>query len=161
MTTGSVLQTNFAHLEEHDQLLVRLGMLAEKYFTDDPNTCILKLRQFGEALAQHVASRVGLLSSTEESQFDLIRRLRDEGILPREVAQLFDEIRRAGNAASHAVKGDHGTALSSLKISWQLGVWYHRTFSSPHYKSGPFIPPAAPEDESAPLRDELERLTQT
>jgi type I restriction enzyme R subunit len=84
--------TNFAHLQAHDEQLVRLGMLAEKYFTDDPNTCILKLRQLGEALAQHVASRVGVLSSTEESQFDLIRRLRDEGILPREVAQLFDEI---------------------------------------------------------------------
>ena len=51
MTPGLVQQTNFAHLEEHDQLLVHLGMLAEKYFTDDPNTCILKLRQFGEALS--------------------------------------------------------------------------------------------------------------
>jgi type I restriction enzyme R subunit len=158
MAAGSSSLTNFAHLEEHDQLLVRLGMLAEKYFTDDPNTCVLKLRQLGEALAQHVASRVGLLTSTEESQFDLIRRLRDEGILPREVAQLFDEIRRAGNAASHAVKGDHGTALSSLKISWQLAVWYHRTFKNPQFKSGPFIPPTAPKEESAALRDELERL---
>jgi len=134
-------------------------MLAEKYFTDDPNTCILKLRQFGEALAQHVASRVGLMTSTEESQFDLIRRLQDEGILPREVAQLLDEIRRAGNAASHAVRGDHATALSSLKISWQLGVWYHRTFKSPQFKSGPFIPPTAPKEESDALRAELERLS--
>ena len=133
-------------------------MLAEKYFTEDPNTCILKLRQLAEALAQHVASHVGLLTSTEESQFDLIRRLQDEGILPREVAQLFDEIRRAGNAASHAVKGDHGTALTSLKISWQLALWYHRTFKNPQFKSGPFIPPTAPKEESAALRGELERL---
>jgi type I restriction enzyme R subunit len=103
MTPESVFRTNFAFFEEHDQLLVRLGMLAEKYFSNDPNTSILKLRQLGEALAQHIASRVGLLRSTEESQFDLVRRLRDEGILPREVAQLFDEIRRAGNAASHAL----------------------------------------------------------
>lgn len=60
MATSSPTFTNFAHLEEHDQLLVQLGVLAEKYFTDDPNTCILKLRQLGEALAQHVAARVGL-----------------------------------------------------------------------------------------------------
>jgi type I restriction enzyme, R subunit len=158
MTPGSGLQTNFAQLEEHDQLLVSLGMLSEKYFTEDPNTCILKLRQLGEALAQHVASRVGLLTSTEESQFDLIRRLQDEGILPREVAQLFDEIRRAGNAASHAVAGDYGTALTSLKIAWQVGVWYHRTFKNPQFKSGPFVPPTAPKEESAALRAELERL---
>jgi type I restriction enzyme R subunit len=161
MTPASVFRTNFAVFEEHDQLLVRLGMLAERYFTDDPNTCILKLRQLGEALAQHVASRVGLLNSTEESQFDLIRKLQDEGILPREVAQLFDEIHRAGNAASHAVRGDHGTALSSLKISWQIAVWYHRTFKNPQFKSGPFIPAIAPKEESAALRGELERLGQT
>ena len=155
MAESSPLRSNFVHLEEHDQLLVQLGMLAERYFTDDPNTCVLKLRQLGEALAQHVASRVGLLTSTEESQFDLIRKLQDEGILPREVAQLFDEIRRAGNAASHAVTGDHGTALSSLKIAWQLGLWYHRTFKTPNFKSGPFIPPTAPKEESAALRAEL------
>ena len=82
MASNPVSLTNFSYLEEHDPLLIRLGMLAEKYFTDDPNTCILKLRQFGEALAQHVASRVGLLVSSEESQFDLIRRLRDEAVQP-------------------------------------------------------------------------------
>ena len=148
MAASSPLSTNFGHLEEHDPLLVQLGMLAEKYFTDDPNTCILKLRQLGESLAQHVASRVGVLGSAEESQFDLIRRLQDEGIIPREVAGLLHEIRRAGNAASHAVSGDHGTALSSLKIAWQLGLWYHRTFKNPQFKSGPFIPPSAPKEES-------------
>ena len=58
MPVSSISLTNFAFLEEHDELLVQLGMLAEKYFADDPNTCLLKLRQFGEALAQHVASRV-------------------------------------------------------------------------------------------------------
>src|SRR5439155_19146332 len=78
MTASSPSLTNFAFLDEHDHLLVQLGMLAEKYFTDDPNTCILKLRQLAEALAQHLASRVGLLTSAQESQFDLIRRLQDE-----------------------------------------------------------------------------------
>jgi type I restriction enzyme R subunit len=38
-------------------------MLAERYFPDDPNTSLLKLRQFGEVLAQLVASRVGLFNS--------------------------------------------------------------------------------------------------
>src|SRR5512136_1942796 len=105
------LRTNFAHLQEHDEQLVRLGLLAERYFADDPNTCLLKLRQFAETLAQLVASRVGLFTSPEEAQYDLLRRLQDQGILPREVAQLFGEVRRAGNAASHAVAGDHRTAL--------------------------------------------------
>ena len=56
--------------------------------------------------------------------------------------------------------GDHRTALAALKITWQLGLWFHRTFKNPSFKSGPFIPPQAPPDESADLRAELTRLSQ-
>jgi hypothetical protein len=122
-----LLTSNFAHLQEHDEQLLRLGMLAERYFPDDPNTSLLKLRQLAELLAQLVATTVGLYQSPEESQYDLLRRLQEQGILPREIAQLFAEVRRAGNVASHAVAGDHHTALAALKITWQLGLWFHRT----------------------------------
>jgi len=149
------LTSNFACLQEHDAQLLRLGMLAERYFPDDPNTTLLKLRQLAELLAQLEATQVGLYQSSEESQYDLLCRLQDQGILPREIAQLFDEVRRAGNAASHAIAGDHRTALATLKITWQLGLWFHRTFRNPSFKSGPFIPPQAPQDESAGLRAEL------
>jgi type I restriction enzyme, R subunit len=155
-----LLTSNFAHLQEHDAQLLRLGMLAERYFPDDPNTSLLKLRQLAELLAQFVATKVGLYQSPEEPQYDLLRRLQDQGILPREIAQLFGEVRRAGNAASHAMASDHRTALAALKITWQLGLWFHRTFRNPSFKSGPFIPPQAPQDESADLRAELTRLRQ-
>ncbi len=150
--------TNFAILQQHDEQLLRLGMLAEMYFANDPNTCLLKLRQLAELLAQMLAAQTGLYSSPEEKQYDLLRRLQDSGILPREIFQVFSEVRRAGNAASHALSGDHRSALSALKLTWQLGLWFHRTFKDPAYKSGPFIPPAPPADESAELRAELERL---
>ena len=44
---GSMQQSNFTHLRAHDEQLVRLGLLAERYFAEDPNTCLLKLRQLG------------------------------------------------------------------------------------------------------------------
>jgi type I restriction enzyme, R subunit len=153
--------TNFVHLQEHSEQLLRLGMLAEKYFTDDPNTCLLKLRQLAELLAQMVATRVGLFVSADEAQYELLRRLQDEGILPREVAQLFGEIRRSGNSANHALIDDHRTALANLKLAWQISIWFHRTFQNPAFKSGAFIPPTAPADESNELRIELTRLNQT
>ncbi len=152
------LPSNFAHLKQHDEQLVRLGMLAERYFAEDPNTSLLKLRQLAELLAQLVASKVGLYTSREEAQYDLTRRLQDQGILPREIAQLFGEVRRAGNAANHALSGDHRSALTTLRITWQLGVWFQRTFGQAQFKSGPFLPPAPPRDESDELRAELARL---
>src|SRR5438093_8094611 len=160
MNKQPLLISNFAHLQEHDAQLLRLSMLAERYFPDDPNTSLLKLRQLEELLAQLVATQVGLYRSSEKPQYDLLRRQQDQAILPRAFAQLFGEVRRAGNVASHAMTGDHRTALAALKITWQLGLWFHRTFKNPTFKSGPFIPPQAPQDESADLHAELSRLNQ-
>jgi type I restriction enzyme, R subunit len=158
MTVPAPLQTNFGLLAQHDEQLVRLGRLAERYFPEDPNTCLLKLRQLAELLAQLTATRVGVYQSAEEGQYELINRLRVQGILTPEVAQLFGEVRRAGNAASHAYTGEHRTALACMKMTWQLGLWYHRTFANREYKSGPFVPPSAPKDDSAELKAELAAL---
>lgn len=100
-------------------------------------------------------------TDSEESQFDWVRRLQDRNALTREVAQLFHEVRRAGNDANHALKDDYGTALASLKLTWQLSLWFHRTFSDPAYRSGPFIPPKPPINESEELKAELARLQQS
>lgn len=154
------IDSNFAILQQHDQQLFQLGVLAEKYFAEDPNTCLLKLRQLAELLAQMLAARTGQYFSSEENQFELLRRLQDSGVLPREVFQIFSEIRRAGNAANHALSGDHRSALSTLKLTWQLGLWFHRSFKETNYKSGPFLPPQPPKDEGTELRAELDQLNQ-
>lgn len=145
-------------LKAHDVQLLRMGMLAERYFSDDPNTCLMKLRQLAEVLAQATATRVGLYLRPEETQYDLLARLRDQGIIPPQIHQLFGEIRRSGNAANHALAGDHRVALAVLKIAWQVSVWFHRAFKDPAYQSGPFIPPRPPKDESEELRQELATL---
>jgi len=150
--------TNFSHLRAHDEQLVRLGMLAERYFAEDPNTCLLKLRQLSEVLAQFIATRVGLFTSDDEKQVDLLRRLQDHGIVPREVGELFYQVRKAGNAANHAISGDHRTALMCLRLVWQVSVWFHRTFKDAAFKSGAFLPPTPPKDESAELKSELDQL---
>jgi hypothetical protein len=159
MTMGTVPPSNFAHLFEYDEELLRLGVLAEKYFVDDPSSCLIKLREFAELLAQLLAARVGLLVSPEKGHHDLQWRLEDLGYLPREIAQLFGDISSSVNGSSFGPGDVHRTALSVLKISWQLGLWFHRTFGNPAFKSGPFIPPAAPEGASEELSSELNRLS--
>jgi type I restriction enzyme R subunit len=161
MKPRTPLNSNFAQLKQHDEQLLRVGMLAERYFTDDPNTSLLKLRQLAEGIAQITATYVGIYKSPQEGQYELLGRLRNEGILPQEIYQLFNELRRTGNAASHDLAGDHRAALAVLKIAWQIGVWFHRTFKDAQFKSGPFIPPRAPKDESDELRGELAALSKT
>ena len=78
-------------------LLVALGAQAERYFTDDPTTSLMKLRQFAEVLAQRAAANLGLYSSQEQSQADLIRALDSRGVLTAEVPPGFR--RSAANAS--------------------------------------------------------------
>lgn len=154
------ISANFDFLEMHDAQLVRLGGLAERYFKDDPNTCLIKLRQFGEVLAQVTAAKAGLLAAPEEPQADLLRRLKFERIVPREVGDLFHQLRISGNRATHSDAGDHAEALSTLKIARQLGIWFQRTFADARFSSGPFVPPPDPAAATEALQQELDRLRQ-
>ncbi len=156
----SRLSSNFVHLAKLELELARLGAAAERYFAEDPNTCLLKLRQFAELMAQQVAARAGLYDAAEDNQATLLSRLKREGWLPRETADLFHWLRKAGNEANHQLRGDHRTALDGLKIANQLGVWFQRSFADAGFKGGAFLPPAAPVDESAELRQELQALRQ-
>ncbi|MDX2232390.1 MAG: type I restriction-modification system endonuclease [Leptolyngbyaceae cyanobacterium bins.349] len=156
-----VASPNFEFLKVHDPQLVRLGSLAERYFADDPNTCLIKLRQFGEVLAQLTAAKVGMYTDPDEKRVDLLRRLRDRGVLKGETDRLFHELRKVGNDATHGLSGNQRTALSGLKYARALGIWFHRVFSGDRsFDPGPFIPPPNPQVETQTLKAELERLRQ-
>ena len=150
--------SNFAFLQPHDEQLARLGLLAEKYLLEDPNTSLIKLRQYGELLAQTVSAQMEMYSADpQESQYELLQRLRMDNVLTDEIYQLFNEVRRAGNDATHNGGGDSARALNTLKYAWQLGVWFERTFYLHDFNSAEFFTPVL-RDESAALREELERL---
>lgn len=150
--------SNFAFLQKLEPQVFRLGALAERYFTDDPNTCLIKIRQLSELVAQLTGARFGLEVSTSENLADLLRRLRLECNLPREVADLFHALRIAGNQAAHGGSDDHAGALNALKLARQLALWYFRTFHRPAEQLGPFVPPSAPGDANEQLQQELKRL---
>ncbi len=150
--------SNFSFLESEQPQLFRLGALAERYFPEDPNTCIVKLRQFGEMLARVIAARWAMHRDPDEPQASLIHRLREEGRLDPRVVQLFQMLRIEGNRAAHEAEGDHRTALDLLKMARELAIWFERSFSRPDLKPGAFIPPKAPESVSEITKEELERL---
>jgi len=64
--------SNFEYLATYDAQLVRLGALAELRFHDAPNSCLIKLRQFAELLAQQLAARMGYVFSSGKPFADLL-----------------------------------------------------------------------------------------
>jgi type I restriction enzyme R subunit len=137
-----IQSANFGFLHQHDPQIVKLAALAEQFFHSDSNTCIIKLRQYAERLAKLIAANTGLYQSSDEAQVELLKRLKLENVISKEVADLFHLIRIAGNRAVHN-KGntDSTDALTLLQTSHQLGIWFHRTFSDRNFKSKAFIPP--------------------
>ncbi len=153
------MDSNFKHLAGVDEQLARLGELAERFFHVDPPTSIGKTRSFAELLAKEVAARAGLEFDAQTTFEELLRRLHDKALLARDVSELVHFIRRIGNAAIHENVGTPGDALTALKASWQLGIWFRRAFlREPRFRSGRFQPPQPPVDATAKLRAEIERL---
>ena len=151
--------SNFDFLAGQDERLARLGALAERYFADDPPTALFKLRQLGEFIAKEVAARHGLLPSTGASYDDVLRTLKLRALLPKEIADFLFHLKRAGNDAVHQAVGSQRLALNTLKIARAAAVWFHRSYGGARgFEPGPFVPPAAPADLTAPLRAELDDL---
>jgi type I restriction enzyme R subunit len=150
---------NFAFLSVHDVKLAQLAALAERYFRDDPATAIFKLRQFAELLSKLIAARHATYEGERETFEETLRRLAYDRIIPKEVADVFHALRKAGNSAAHAADGNHSEALTALKFARQLAIWFHRTYGkNPKFKFGPFVPPPEPVDAAAALKEEIDIL---
>lgn len=161
MSPQATTSANFGFLASHDPLLDLLGSQAERYFVaGDPNTSLIKLRQWGERLAQMVAATVGVSLAPGTDFRDILNTLWDEGVLRgSDVSRLFHDLRRVGNLAVHEHQGTHGEALHQLKMARRLAVWFHRDVAgNAKFSPGPFVPPAAPASASSDLAKELAEL---
>jgi type I restriction enzyme R subunit len=97
---------NFEHLVDFDPALARFGAHAERYFLDDANTALIKVRQFAERLAIVVAARSGVDVEPRSAFADVLRALQLDGSAPREVLELLHRIRKLGNTAVHDAGGE-------------------------------------------------------
>ena len=137
------MTTNFAFLEPQDPLLAQLGASAENHCVADPNACLLKLRQFGEAVAQHIAAVHGFQADLETRQTDLLAEIRRRQWVDAEVVSMLHMLRTQGNVGVHSVSVDARNATNTLCMARQVGIWFHRAFRSPgaQFKPGPFVMP--------------------
>jgi type I restriction enzyme R subunit len=155
------MSVNFSHLEELSSELFRLGILAERFFSEDANTSLMKSRQFGEYMVKEIAALSGVYDpAARDTTNDLLRRLAIQQIIPREVADIFHAVRKSGNDATHNLGGSPSEALSALKFCRALGVWYRRTYGrDPNFNPGPFVPPSASVDLDQATLTELAALS--
>ncbi|WP_163990889.1 hypothetical protein [Pyxidicoccus caerfyrddinensis] len=117
---ASPTSPNFQFLAAHDPLLVALGAQAERFFADDSVTCLMKLRQLGEVLAEHAASSMGIdmpgLNLRDVRRLPVpLAPLAEQEEIGKRLASLMEVEQRLRNAWSAANK--HAAQLDGALLA--------------------------------------------
>ena len=153
--------TNFGFLKEHNPVFLDLASNAERIFSSDPNTTLIKLRQLGEALAQDLASRCDVSFDERTTQADLLGLLQRKLYLDKNIKDIFHRLRTEGNKANHTFETSHREAMDSLKLARSLCAWYHQTFGKQgsNFKPKAFIAPSDPSHQLQELHQQIRQLS--
>ncbi len=160
--TGGPSVPNFGFLLPHLSLLVAYGAAAESYVFSDPNTSLIKSRQFGEALAADLVRRARIRNAGT-TQFERLKALDREGYLHGNVGAAFHEVRTLGNDANHSDHDNSDDAFRALQACFRLGVWYHRLLTGSREQIA-FVPPdpdSTPAARNQRLREEVAQARKT
>lgn len=154
--------SNFEFLKKHHDWLFKLAESAERNFVPFPNTTLVNVRQLGEAIAQTIASRVGIECGANVKQIDLLKELDCVLRLDDNVRDAFHTIRKLGNSATHAFDSStHRDALKALMVGHALSMWFHITFggdAAKGFKIQKFVKPEDPSGYVRQLEEQVERL---
>lgn len=134
------METNFSFLQAFPTLFKQV-QFAERYFSEEPNTSMYKLRQFGEFLAKQIAVRFRLALPENITQNDRLKALK-ECRLDREILSMFHFLKNAGNEAVHEGIEDNQKVITAMIAAWQLSIWFVRTFGDnmANFEPVPFCP---------------------
>jgi type I restriction enzyme R subunit len=128
---------NFGFMKEHDEELERIIALAELNLNIDPNTSLIKIRQFAERLAQLIAIKLRMPNVQEYSQYELLQALQRDGFLSGTALDFFHSIRKTGNVATHGTLNDKSSAIDHLSMCLRLAEVYHRAIGGkPEFDAG-------------------------
>ncbi|WP_086479308.1 type I restriction-modification system endonuclease [Oceanospirillum sanctuarii] len=154
------ISANFGFLQQHDPLFLELAEAAERVFVSDPNTTLIKLRQLGEAMAQHLALLADISFDEKTTQIDLLNKVSRELQLDPAVREMFHILRIEGNKATHQFKTQHKEAIRGLVVARNLAIWFHESSgkAAKNFKAGPFTPPKDPSEQLNNLQQDIAQL---
>ncbi len=120
--------SNFTFLSPDWSVLNDLGELAERNLYIDPNTSLIKLRMFSEAMAKYLLAYEKIEEPADGAQISRINVLSNTRVIPDRLVPLFHSLRKAGNKATHEVFGTIESAQTHLQFAYRLAVWFRKTY---------------------------------
>ena len=137
------MNSNFAFLAKQFQELEKLGRLAEGYLYSDPNTCIYKLGAFAETIVNYMFDLDDLNPppGQDNTLLNKLKVLRREDLLPRDIEDLLQTLRKKRNKAVHENYDSFEDCKKLLRIAHTFSSWFMEIYGDFSYEPYPFVMP--------------------
>lgn len=152
------MRSNFNIFVDDWEFLGTLGKSAEQHVYRDPNAAIAKTRAFAEKLTDVVFELESISPLNIDSQVNKLRVLYSEDVLSEEIVEIFHNIRKTGNKASH--DGSYGTtteAIEIIRLAFYISCWFMEVYVSYSFEAPTFIQPPDKDKEKDSRIQELEK----
>lgn len=140
--------TNFEFLRAQRPDLASLAGFAEQYVFADPDSALVKLRQFVESVVSTLYAAHRLNRPFQASLNDLLNDRAFQQAVPPVVIQKLHAVRMAANKAAHGGRSIPQAALSALRESHDVARWYFVSQLGGAAEFADFVPPAPEGDDS-------------
>lgn len=152
------MKSNFEFLESHFPVLANFGRLAEKNLYSDSNSCLIKLGMIGETIANLCFTYDRIPLPADNTAVNRINSLLREGMIPRDLSEVFHALRINRNKAVHENYASVSDGKALLQMAYGLCEWFMQTYGDWNYQNQPFVLP--PEISETVIRDKQSEQAQ-
>ena len=132
----------FYYLEEKYRYLINyVNDMNDVLFTN-PHGAIIKGRIFVENLTKELCNleNYGFMNNVPQS--DRLNKLEREGVLDKDISNLFHNVRKIGNKAAHSdIEGDLEAALNIHKNIHKITCWFVEVYIDHKFEAEPYKNP--------------------
>lgn len=119
---------NFEPLRAVYPELANMGGYAEHYAHSDPESALVKLRNFAERLVDRVYDKLKLQRVQQSNLVDLLHNASFREVAQPLVLDKLHLLRRLGNRGAHGEDVEAADAVRCVQEAWQLARWLHVSF---------------------------------
>jgi type I restriction enzyme R subunit len=119
---------NFEPLRAVYPELANMGGYAEHYAHSDPESALVKLRNFAERLVDRLYIKLKLERMPQSNFVDLLHNSSFQTVAQPLVLDKLHLLRRLGNRGAHGEGVEATDAVRCVQEAWQLARWMHVTF---------------------------------
>nr|WP_295130158.1 DEAD/DEAH box helicase family protein [uncultured Roseateles sp.] len=128
MSMQDIKSLNFEPLRAAYPELANMGGYAEHYAHTDPESALVKLRNFAERLVDRLYLKLRLERVPQSNFVDLLHNASFREVAQPLVLDKLHLLRRLGNRGAHGEDVEASDAVRCVQEAWQLARWLHVTF---------------------------------